>query len=197
MCIRDRLNMDPIKEPFQVLFENGLKDFFKDYSNQVQLSVSTNNTIDDIKNELDKGERLGSILLNSCKLDLQLSLGKDIGNKLKEIFATIDPDFANSPPFIFLKYFKSLDVDMRFNSTNELPEPIKKKVLFGKRLQELLPEEKKMKDNIDQTLNVLLDFLDTDIDIYFSVPDAFILQINGHAPSLSTFLKSFGGYFFK
>lgn len=120
--------------------KSGLGEFFSSFNNSVSINLSTNNTIDDIKAAIENGERLGSILLNSCKFEMQLSLYKEIGSKLKEIFSTIDPDFANSPPFLLLKYFKSLDIDMKFNSTSELPELIRKKVFFGKKLADMLPE---------------------------------------------------------
>ena len=55
-------------------------------------------------------------------------------NNFLLIFIGIDPSLAVSPPILFLKYFKNLDLDLRFDSSNELPEFIRKNVLFGKEL---------------------------------------------------------------
>lgn len=70
----------------------------------------------------------------SSKLEFKASLDTKLGDKVKEVVANFDPEFANSPPLVFLKYFKNLDVDARFNSANDLPENIRKKILFGKKL---------------------------------------------------------------
>jgi len=64
-------------------------------------------------------------LLTNVRTVLNLSLSSTLGESVKGIAETVDPDFANSPPFLLLKYFKSLDIDVRFNSTSELPEPIR------------------------------------------------------------------------
>jgi hypothetical protein len=52
---------------------------------------------------MQQGERLLSVLLTSARIVLELQLNKDFGIKLKESVANIEPDFANSPPFVFLR----------------------------------------------------------------------------------------------
>jgi len=64
-------------------------------------------------------------LLTNIRVELKLSLSNTLGESVKGIAETVDPEFANSPPFLLLRYFKSLDIDVRFNSTSELPEVIR------------------------------------------------------------------------
>jgi len=48
---------------------------------------------------------------------------------------------------------------------------------------------------MDAVLNVLLDTIDADIDLYFTIPDFCAATITTHAPGLTLFLKNFGGHF--
>jgi len=102
--------------------------------------VSSNQTVEEFIGQLEGGNRLLASALNNVKAEVKLALNKDLGEAAKAVAETIDPEFANSPPFLFLKYFKGIDVDLRFNSTSELPENIRKKILFGKKLQDSNPE---------------------------------------------------------
>lgn len=74
---------------------------------------------------MDEGERFLSALLQSSRLEITTSINKEFGQNLQDVVQNLDPYFAQSPPFIFLKYFKSLDVDLRFASTQDLPEQIR------------------------------------------------------------------------
>jgi len=69
-------------------------------------------------------------VLNNVKVEIKLALNKDLGETAKNVASGIDPGLANLPPFLFLRYFKGIDVDLRFNSTSELPEYIRKKKYF-------------------------------------------------------------------
>lgn len=134
-------------------------------------------------------------VLNNVKTELKLSLNKDLGEAAKNVAEGIDPEFANSPPFLFLRYFKGIDVDLRFNSTSELPENIRKKVLFGKRLQDATVEQRKLKEEMDSVLNVLIETVDADVSVFFTIPNFIAIKASAHAPSLSVFLKNYAGHF--
>lgn len=97
---------------------------------------------------------------------------------------------------MLFKYFSSLDIDLKFNSSEELPDFIKKDVLFGKKMCELSAEQNKLKENMDSMLTVLLDCVNTDVELYFTVPDGIAVDIKGHGASFSEFIKAFGGYMF-
>jgi len=48
---------------------------------------------------------------------------------------------------------------------------------------------------MDTVLNVLLDTVDADVEVYFTIPDFVAVKAGIHAPGLSTFLKNYGGHF--
>lgn len=130
-----------VQEPFEMFVGMGLGEISEQQKNVLEFSLSSNNSIGDILTQMQSGERILAALLSSSKIEFKAQLDTKLADKVKDVVANFDPDFANSPPFIFLKYFKNLDVDLRFNSTNDLPENIRKKVLFGKKLQQAAPEQ--------------------------------------------------------
>jgi hypothetical protein len=89
-------------EPFQQFFGMGLGDLAEHQSNTIELSLSTGNTISDMVGQLDHNERLLSVILSSMRAEFKATLNKKLGEKVKEIVANFDPDFANSPPLVFL-----------------------------------------------------------------------------------------------
>jgi len=42
---------------------------------------------------------------------------------------------------------------------------------------------------------VLLDTVDADVEVYFTIPNFIAIKAGVHAPNLSTFLKNYAGYF--
>jgi len=46
-------------------------------------------------------------------------------------------------------------------------------------------EEKKLPDNMDSTLNVILETVDADVDLYFTISNTVSFAASGHAPGLS------------
>jgi len=55
---------------------------------------------------LEGGNRLLAAVLNNVKTELKLSLNKDLGEAAKNVAEGIDPEFANSPPFLFFEIFQ-------------------------------------------------------------------------------------------
>ena len=46
-------------------------------------------------------------------------------------------------------------------------------------------DEKKLPDDMDSTLNVILKTVDADIDLYFTISNFLAFTASGHAPGLS------------
>jgi hypothetical protein len=79
------------------------------------------------------------------RAELNLNLHNDFSGKVKQIVKSIDPEFLESPPMMMITYFKNYDIDLTFNSTEDLPEQVRKQVLFGKKLQSIPEEERKIR----------------------------------------------------
>lgn len=47
------------------------------------------------------------------------------------------------------------------------------------------PNQKKLPDNLDSTLNVILETFDADVDVYFTIPNFLAVTASGHAPGLT------------
>jgi len=50
---------------------------------------------------------------------------------------------------------------------------------------------------MDAVLNVLLDVVDADVDLYLTIPNFVAIKIGAHAPYLTAFLRAYMGYFVK
>lgn len=95
-----------------------------------------------------------------------------------------------------LRYFKSLDMDFRFKSTSELPEEIRKKLLFGSKFENKSSEELALKSEMDVVLTQLIELIETDVDIYVTIPGFLKISLKLHAPLLTNFFKKYlGGLF--
>eukprot|EP00825_Cyclidium_porcatum_P000556 TRINITY_DN10185_c0_g2_i3.p3 TRINITY_DN10185_c0_g2~~TRINITY_DN10185_c0_g2_i3.p3 ORF type:complete len:129 (+),score=22.75 TRINITY_DN10185_c0_g2_i3:285-671(+) len=125
---------------------------------------------------------------------MQISLSKDIFNVVQDLLMNLVPEIVHTPPMVLLKSFTNLEMDLKFASSEEFPDLIKKQVLAGKSLCTLTAEQKKLKESMDSALNVLLETIDTDVELYFTIPDGAALEVKGRAPSLSQFIKTFGGF---
>lgn len=72
-----------------------------------------------------KGERIVASLLKNLKGEINCKLHKEMADKIKEVVKQIDEEFIESPPMLLITYFKNLDMDLQFNSTDDLPESMK------------------------------------------------------------------------
>ena len=52
---------------------------------------------------------------------MTMNLDTKLADGLRDVIRSIDGEFIDSPPMIFVKYFKNFDIDYHFNSTEELP----------------------------------------------------------------------------
>ncbi|KAL4483175.1 hypothetical protein ABPG74_019201 [Tetrahymena malaccensis] len=121
---------EKILEPLQILLESGLKDIAQN-PNTLQAEVCVDVTVDQIFETL-KTYRFIVPFLTKSRAKLTLALDKNISTQIEDVVKNIDENLLSSPQLQFLKYFKNLDVDLAFNSAENLPQPIKQFVLPGK-----------------------------------------------------------------
>jgi hypothetical protein len=60
------------------------------------------------------------------RAELEIRKHKDLVNGAKAVAEVIDPFIAQLPPFVLANYFKNFDIDVKFNSSKELPEVLRK-----------------------------------------------------------------------
>ncbi|EAR83610.1 hypothetical protein TTHERM_00835100 (macronuclear) [Tetrahymena thermophila SB210] len=121
---------EKILEPLQILLESGLKDIAQN-PNTLQAEACVDVTVDQIFDML-KNYRFIVPFLTKSRAKLTLALDKNISTQIEDVVKNIDENLLSSPQLQFLKYFKNLDVDLTFNSAENLPQPIKQYVLPGK-----------------------------------------------------------------
>lgn len=84
-----------------------------------------NYTIEEVIGQLEKGERIVASLLKNVKGEIVSKLHCQMAEKIREVVKQIDEEFLDSPPMLLVTYFKNLDMDLQFNSTDDLPESMK------------------------------------------------------------------------
>ncbi len=63
-------------------------------------------------NQMEKGERVVASLLKNLKAELNVCLHSNLAEKLRAVINSIDPSFNESPPMLFISYFKNMDLDL-------------------------------------------------------------------------------------
>ena len=61
---------------------------------------------------MQNGERVVASLLKNLKAEVNINLHTALADKLRAVIATIDPTYNESPPMLFISYFKNLDIDL-------------------------------------------------------------------------------------
>lgn len=186
----DLLNM--AKETFSMFFDAGLSNLSEEQSNTIDIKINSNQTGDQITHHLLQGERIIATILRSLKAEIRFDLNKQLAEKLSEIIKIFDAELANSPPLIALKYFKNLNVDLRFNSAQDLPDVLRKNAFLGKFLQKASEADRKF-DNNEETVKVLLETLGSGIDMWFSIQDFAAIHLSVRITQFSAFFREYGG----
>lgn len=123
-----------LKRFMDFLSQNGLKTLASAQKNSFQLNWCSPLNFDQIFNSIIDNENLFSSMAKNCKFEFRSSLHKEFYKQLCELISKIDDNFMNSPIMLFFCYFKNLDVDLRFESINEI-ELESRKILFGESLE--------------------------------------------------------------
>jgi len=48
---------------------------------------------------------------------------------------------------------------------------------------------------MDSVLNSLIETVDADVTAFFTIPNFIAIKVSAHAPSMSVFIKNYGGHF--
>lgn len=112
--------------PLGFVLQNGLDVVAQTQRNSVEINLNSSREPIDVITLIKNGDSPASALLDSARLEVKLSINKDLPESLKNSLSAIDPSISSSPLMFFLQYFKTLDVDLRFGSTSELPDQFRK-----------------------------------------------------------------------
>ncbi|CAD8089640.1 unnamed protein product [Paramecium sonneborni] len=186
-----------LKGGLELILENGLREMVKSQDNYFNFEFDANYDFDQLVQAVSKGERVGAAFLRQIRAELNLFLTKNFYQGIEKFVQGIDQEALESPPLAFLKHFKNLDMDLRFRSTDELPQVIKNQMIFGEEFQTLAQEELQLPINRTKQVNAIMDAAADNGFIYFTISDLCAVKIESHTPKLSTFLTKYGKYLAK
>ena len=182
--------LEELKAPFDMFFEQGLSELTSTQKNSISMRVGTNTTTEAFIKSLKEKERISSALLQSAKVEILAQINRDFGSKIQEFTKNIDEDLANSVPLTFLKYFQSLEIDLKFASSSELPEVIRKNLLPIKNSVVNNPTILEMYEDI--LVKSLLANIGTRVSAFFVIPQFLAVRADLCAPNFSQFFHTFG-----
>lgn len=191
------LRLNPEKEeqtlqPFKFLLAQGLNSICKESQSQLEATVTSGNDFKDLMPYLKDNESLICTLLQSLRVELKLALAKTLTDRLMKVFDKIDPEFNNSPPMMILKYFRNIDVDLRFQSTKELPQNVRNVLFYPEFIRGVSEEDRKMKVT-DPNTQVILDKVGSRVRGSIIIPDLGVGRLEVNSPNAAEFMKEYFG----
>jgi len=169
----------------------GIKEIVETQQNKITLTARSLNTFGDITNLMGEGNSFFSALLKSLKVDLVFSMDQNLLTKVVQVIQLIDPSLEQSP-LALIQYFKSFDIELKFSSTDELPNQIRthlyrKQAQHGLAISQHLPEADK------QVWREFTKLIEPGVEIYVTLEDIAALHIKSDLPEFSKqFLREIG-----
>lgn len=183
---------DFLLQPLKFLIGQGLSNISKDSASHLNFNLSSASDFKDLLPYLSDNESIIATFLQSSKFEIKLALARNLVEGLSKVFSKIDPEFNNSPPMMLLKYFKNVDVDLRFQSTKELPKNLRDILFYPKFLKGISEETRKLKA-IDPNTNVIIEKLAAQAKGFIIIPDLLVGRIELNLPNASVFVKEYFG----
>lgn len=171
----------------------GLLAISQEQLNKIEVSAEVNRTFSEISSSINNGESFLSALLNQSRFFVKFFLDKNFGETLKNQLCTlVDPSLEGVPPIIALQYLRRVNLDLKFNSTQDLPNLFKKFLCSPSKVRNMEPEKKKL-TTIPPLLEKFLNNLESPIEMHVNVAEFASLNLSFSGPNFSSFLKDFGG----
>ena len=179
-----------IKEMLEGL---GIVQIATEQSNKVEVSCEINRTFGDIANSIQSGESFLSSALYQSKFFVKLFLDKNFGETLKnQLSSLVDPEIGSLPPIVALQYLRRINLDLKFNSTMELPNLFKKYLCNPSKVRNMEPEKKKLAQ-VPEILEKFLNTLESPIELHVNIAGIASVSLVLSGPNFASFLKDFGG----
>lgn len=102
-----------------------------------------------------------------------------------------DPTLTSIVPFLLFSAFSRATVDLKFNSTADLPETFRKLLLNPYRVRIMTPEEKKLNEVPEDCLKVL-ETIDGPVEIVAGLAEMASLKIEMKGQDFAAFVREFG-----
>ena len=184
---------EKVAEIREMLEGLGILALAEEQSNKIEVSAEVNRTFGDLANAIHNGESFLSALLYQSKYFIKLFLDKNFGETLKnQLSNLVDPEIGNLPPILALQYLRRINMDLKFNSTAELPNLFKKYLCNPSKVRNMEPEKKKLQ-NIPPLLEKFLENLESPVEVHVNVAEFASVSLSLSGPNFASFLREFGG----
>ena len=171
---------EALLQPLKFLIGQGLNSLCKENQSHLMVNFASACDFKDLMPFLTDKESFICTLLQSAKFDIKVALAKNLMEGLSKVFNKIDPEFNNSPPMMLMKYFKNIDVDLRFQSTKELPQNVRN-MLFATEIFKGMSEE----------MRFVLEKMPAKAKGFFVIPELMVGKIELNLPNTTIFVREY------
>lgn len=182
----------------------GVQPIFENQKNQIKVGVSCR-SFGDLANDVRNGESFISAVLKQAKLEVSVGLDEglvpevtnvlskkmNLNTKIYHLIDNFDPSLTSIIPFVLFAAFSRATIDLKFNSTSELPETFRKLLLNPYKLREMAPEKMKLTEAPEDCLKIL-ETIDGPVQIVASLAEMASLKIEMKGQDFAAFVKEFG-----
>lgn len=183
---------EALLQPLKFLLSQGLSALHKQSPSHFSINLSSAADFKDLQSFLADNESIVCTFLQSSKLQLKLAVAKNFVEELSKVFNKIDPQFNNSPPMVLLKAFTNIDVDLRFQSTLELPQNVRNILFYPKFLRSVSEETRKLQPK-EPSFSTILEKIKSKVKGFVIVPELMVVKLDAELPNASIFVKEYLG----
>lgn len=184
---------DKVGEIREMLEGLGILALAEEQNNQIEVNCEVNRSFAEIASLVNNGESFLSAVLSQSKLLVKLFLDKNFGETLKNQLSTlVDPELGSLPPIVALQYLRRINLDLKFNSTQDLPNVFKKYMCNPSKIRNMDAEQKKMV-NLPPLLEKFLNSAESPIELHVNVAEFASVGLSLSGTQFASFLRDFGG----
>lgn len=171
----------------------GLSAIAKEQLNKIQINCEVNRTFSEIASSVQNGESFLCALLYQAKFFIKLFLDKNFGETLKNQLCTlVDPSLEGIPPLVALQYLRRVNLDLKFNSTQDLPNLFKKFMCNPSKVRNMEPAEKKL-PGLPPLFEKFLTNMESPVEIHVNLAEFASVNLSLSGPQFASYIKEFGG----
>ncbi len=184
LAIRAGSDIEPlILGQINQILDMGAKDIVEKQQNKITISGKSLSSFGDINDLMGEGNTFFSALLKSLRLDLILSIDQNLLTRVIQLAQALDPRLEQSP-LALIQYFKSFDIELKFNGTDDLPNQIRTH-LYKNQLQRGLVVSSAMGENDKVFWKDFAKVLNPGTEVFITLENIAAVHIKSNLPEFS------------
>ena len=162
----------------------GIKDLAETQENSIKFNLASATSFSELTGHIANGVSLGAAFLKGFNAEVLFNLNQELIPKVLDIVSTFEPNITKKV-FNLLRFFKNLQIVLKFASSDELPDYLKKSLLSRIFQNDSLPIPPVLNKEI---LKTFIGLLDNGIEVQAVAKDLVSVSLHVGANGFGTFL---------